>query len=555
MTRIQLPTERQIGHLTLHRQGRKLSIKEFNTLTSSERLEMIHQASGKQKYELILNANDNDQLVPQLHPQELYLTITEVGAEYAVELLMLASTEQITTLLDLDCWQKDSLSPVLSLHWLQLLLETGQEKVCQVAQEIEPEILAIFLQKHLTILRGLEAYDDDDAENAKRMESIYDIDYATEDAAKIIGPFLQIVGEQVQGTYLRVMEMIRSEMPSTFEEEMFQMRNNRISDLGFIPSVEARGIYAFTDPDRFTPGGKIASRIEAVDLPTPEALLAQAQPKNLLAEVLTNGLSHELAIELCMLANRKMSADDTDISVTTEVSRSLQQLYDSLNLALEYLAGTDADKAEQIVGSTYLLHLFQLGHSLQKQLQTAAQQIVASPIGPFLDYPELLFIDSLLETPIMFYHEATAEAPSHLQPIASVHDLELTQLRLQQVQALEKLFCEHLPFALPAPSDLPEENPSLCALFLTAVANQLLGRSFQPTPLQLEDLLLLQSRTITAGAIAAEFLSTLQRQVEQRDLNCGFFIKFCLECWEDDFLNLNPDNLQTNVPAGLLLAE
>ena len=58
MTRIELPTERQVGHLTVLRQGRKLSLKEYNALTGSERLEMIHQASGKQKYDLILNAND-----------------------------------------------------------------------------------------------------------------------------------------------------------------------------------------------------------------------------------------------------------------------------------------------------------------------------------------------------------------------------------------------------------------------------------------------------------------------------------------------------------------
>ncbi|HEY5672256.1 MAG TPA: DUF6178 family protein [Malonomonas sp.] len=555
MTRIQLPTERQIGHLTLHRQGRKLSLKEYNALSRSERLEMIHQASGKQKYDLILNANDNEQLVPLLHPQELYLTVNELGAEYAVELLTLASTEQITTLLDLDCWNGDSLSPVLTLHWLQLLLETGQEKVCQLAQEIEPEILAIFLQKHLTIIRGLEAYDDDDAENAKRMESIYDVDYATEDAAKVIGPFLQIIVERVQETYMRVMEMIRSEMLSTFEEEMFQERNNRLSDLGFVTKVEARGIYAFTDPKQFKPGGKSDYRIEAEGLPYPGALLAKANPDNLLAEILSNGLNHQLATELCMLANRKMSADGTDTSAAAEITSSLQQLYDTLNLALEYLAGTDLQKAEQIVDSTYLLHLFQLGHSLQKQLVTAAQKIAASPIGAFLDYPEQLFIDSLLDNPAMLYHEATTEMPSHLQPIATLNDLNLTRVRLQQVQALQQLFCQQLPFSLPEQSDPPEESPSLSALFLTAVANQLLGRSFQPTPLQAEDLLLLQSKTLTAGEIAPEFKSALHRQVEQLDLDCGFFIEFCLECWEDDFLNLDIDNLQTNSPAGLLLAD
>ena len=555
MTRIQLPTERHVGHLTLLRQGRKLSLHEYNALTSSERLEMIHQATGKQKYDLILNANDNEQLTPLLHPQELYLTVNELGAEYAVELLQLASSEQITTLLDLDCWEGDKLSPVLTLLWLQLLLETGPDKVCQLAQEIEPEILAIFLKKHLTIIRGLEAYDDDDAENANRLESIYDINYATEDAAKIIGPFLRIIMEQAQETYLLVMEMIRSEMTSIFEEEVFLERNNRLSDLGFIPQVEARGIYAFTDPERFTPGGKSDYRLESEGLPYPGALLARAKPDNLLAEILSNGLNLQLATDLCMLGNRKMSADGTDISAAADIGSSLQQLYDTLNLALEYLAGTNFEKAEQIVNSTYLLHLFQLGHSLQKQLVTAAQKIVASPIGPFLDYPEQLFIDSLLDTPAMLYHEATTEMPSHLQPIATVNDLKLTQLRLQQVQALQQLFCEQLPFQLPEQSDPPEESPSLSVLFLTAVANQLLGRGFHPTPLQPEDLLLLQSRTIVQGAIAAEFVTALHKQIEQLDLDCSFFVEFCLECWEDDFLALAPDNLQKSVPGSLLLAK
>jgi hypothetical protein len=444
---------------------------------------MIHQAVGKQKYDLILNANDAEQLTPLLHPQELYLTVNEVGADYAVELLMLASSEQITTLLDLDCWDGDSLSPVLSLHWLQLLLETGPEKVCRLAQEIEPEILALFLKKHLTIVRGLEAYDDDDAENAKRLESIYDINYASEDAAKIIGAFLRIIMEQAQESYLLLMEMVRSEITSTFEEEVFQERNNRLADLGFVPTVEARGIYAFTDPERLTPGGKTDYRLEAEGLQHPRALLAKANPDNLLAEVLSNNLSHELATELCLLANRKMSADNTDISATAEVGISLQELYDTLNLALEHLAGTDLDKAEQVIGSTYLLHLFQLGHSLLKQAQTTAQQILAGPIGLFLDYPEQLFIDSLLETPAALYREATADKPSHLQPITTSADLKLTRQRLQQILQLQKLFSEHLPFDLPEQSDPPEENPSLSALFLTAIANQLLGRSFQPNPL------------------------------------------------------------------------
>jgi hypothetical protein len=68
-------------------------------------------------------------------------------------------------------------------------------------------------------------------------------------------------------------------------------------------------------------------------------------------------------------------------------------------------------------------------------------------------------------------------------------------------------------------------------------------------------MLLLQSQTVTQGEIAAEFSTALHKQVEELGLECGFFIEFCLECWEDDFLSLDPDNLQTNCPGSLLLAK
>jgi len=553
MNRINLPKERQVAHLTLLRQGRQISIKEYNALASSERLEMIRQAHGKKKYDLLINAVDAEQLTPQLHPQELYLTINELGSEYSVELLMLASTEQITTLLDLDCWDDDSVSSVLSLHWLQLLLETGPEKVCQIAQQIEPEILAIFLKKHLTIIRGLEAYDDDDAENAKRLESLYDIEFASEDAAKIISAFLRILVEQAQESYLLLMEMVRSEISSSLEEEVFQSRNNRLADLGFVPAVEAKNIYTFINPDDFRSGGKTDYRLEADDLQNPGALLAQARPQNLLAEVLANQLNHELASELCMLINRKMSADGTDISSAEQVGTSLQELYDTLNLALEHQAGTDVGKAEQVVSSTYLLSLFQLGSSLLAQVRHQAQQLLDSPVGSFFDYPEQLFLNSLTEKPPLLYCTAGVETAGTLKPISTLKDLELINLRLLQVTDLQQLFCQLLPFELPEVDEL-DEPPNLSMLFLTAVANRFLGRSFAPNPLAAEDLLLLKAQTLKDGIVLEEFSSLLHKMIAEFDISCESFIVFCLECWQEDLHIVDPDNLDADDQLCLLVA-
>ena len=103
----------------------RISAAELNRMSQSERLEAIQSSQGKAKYEMLLNATDGDKLAPMLHPQEIYLTVSEIGPEFASELLFMASTEQITTLIDLDCWEEDHIDPKTTLEWLSLLLETA----------------------------------------------------------------------------------------------------------------------------------------------------------------------------------------------------------------------------------------------------------------------------------------------------------------------------------------------------------------------------------------------------------------------------------------------
>ncbi|MFK5925585.1 MAG: DUF6178 family protein [Desulfuromusa sp.] len=553
MTKINLPSKRQVGHLTLLHQGREISLAEYNALTADEQLNMIHQARGKQKYDLLINAQQIEKLVPQLHPQELYLTINELGAEYSTELLALASPEQLTTLLDLDCWDGDNLSPILTLHWLELLLSTGEEKVSQLAREMEPEILALFLKKHLIITRGLEAYDDDDAENAKRLEGIYDIQYSSENAAKIIGAILNIWVDREQESYLLIMEMIRSENLLVLEEEVYQTRSNRLLDLGIIPAIEAKEIYSYRDPETFTPGGKSDFYLEADNLQHPAALLACARPNNLLAEILAGGVDHGSACELLFLANRKMSADNIDVAEAKYVTTAFQSTYDTLNLALEFLAGTDIDKAEEIFRNTYLLHLFQVGNSLIKKLQLKAEKIRISQIYPFLDYPELLFVDSLVQNPPYLYQEDYEEKPSHLQPITTIKELELIKHRLEQVESLQKMFSIDLPFELPRTEAEIDNQPTLSGIFLTAIANQLLGRDFAPTPLVMADLSLLKDQTFIKNSVSETFRKDIHNSMQQLAPDCDFFVQFSMDLWEQLFQNVESATEQSPIFSMLLM--
>ncbi|MEA3363722.1 MAG: DUF6178 family protein, partial [Thermodesulfobacteriota bacterium] len=229
--------------------------------------------------------------------------------------------------------------------------------------------------------------------------------------------------------------------------------------------------------------------------------------------------------------------------------------YNALNLALEFLAGTDLDKADTLFRNTYLLNLFQLGHSLVKKLQTRAKNISIGQIYPFLDYPELLFIDSLQLTQLTPSQKAAGNEEDNLQPITSIKDLERVEQRLKQIESLQDLFINKLPFKLPNIETETEEYPSLSGLFLTAVANQLLGKDFTPTPLTVIDMPVLKNKTFEDDQISADFRRDIHESMQQLAPGCNFFIQFCLEIWTQIFQNLDSLTNESPFIDVLLLAD
>ncbi|MFO7577518.1 MAG: DUF6178 family protein [Pelovirga sp.] len=512
----------------------------FADLTLKQQRQQIQQAHGKEKYDLIFNSSKPAVMVMAMHPQELYLTINELGAEDSLDLIALATPAQITLVLDLDCWDGDQLSAEDTLHWLEFLLHCGEEKVRQLARDMDPATLALMLKKHLTITRGLEAYDDDDAENAKRLEAIYDVDYRSEDAAKTIGALIRIWQELEQDSFLQMMETLRGENLTCLEEEVYQLRNNRLLDLGIIPQTEAQAIYAYLDPQSFRTGEKKDFQLEAEKLPSPLALLKTATPRNLLAAVLEQGIEHEAACEMLHLVNRKFSADNVDLANTTQLQNALQQTYDTLNLALEYLSGNALDTATKIFDTTWLQRLFQLGHSLVVTQQRRAQQLKKSALYRYFDEPEQFFLDNLLERPAQVCFAEPDDLSAKLKPLHSMAELERVKLRLAQIEALEQLFGGPLQ---PLIEDLPAhraETATLAGLLMTAVANQLLHGHLRLTPVRREDLAELARQTLSGTGISAAFAGHVHQLIASVDPACVFFVPYCLERWQEFFSSSEP---------------
>ena len=507
----------------------------FHQLPVKEQLSQIHLAHGKEKYRLIIDSSKPEVLVPRLHPQELYLTINDLGAEDSLELISLASGAQITLILDLDCWDADTLNPEASLSWLEFLSHCDEEKICQLARETEPDILALMLSKHLTIIRGLEAYDDDDAENAKRLESIYDIDYTSEDAAKVIGSLINIWQEREQNHFLQIMEIIRCENMSVLEEEVYQRRSARLLDLGIIPTLEARKIYAWTNPETFVAGGKKSFHLEADTLASPIALLKTATPHHFLAAVLEGGISHDTACEMLHLINRKFSADRIDLSSTTDIRTALQETYDILNLALEYLSDKKPDKAEEVFNTTWLQRLFQLGHSLVLHRQRRAEKIKKNPLFVYFDASETLFIDLLTQQPARHYCEGCTECPAEISAINTMNQLCLIDERLSQLETLVDLLAGHFAGLIDSLPPQLSDISSFSGILMTALANQLSGRDFSPDPLGFDDLTALKKQTLRDNQPTADFTAIVYNCIPDGHTSGVFLANLCLERWVDFF--------------------
>ena len=70
-------------------------------------------------------------------------------------LLQLGHPEQIRTVLDLDCWHKDTLQSARVLEWLEALQHSGEAVCAQTLQTLDSEMLSVVLHRHIRVNAAL----------------------------------------------------------------------------------------------------------------------------------------------------------------------------------------------------------------------------------------------------------------------------------------------------------------------------------------------------------------------------------------------------------------
>jgi hypothetical protein len=353
----------------------------------------LARARRGRRAEALLEEPDAAQLIPQIPVQDLYYAIKEVGLADAYEVLALATPEQVRGFLDLDIWERDHLDETRMNEWLEALVEAGFEKLGATIEGLDPEVIALWLQRQAWVydLTIDEIPEDPQGHYYPTPDRFFLVDVLPEgEAGKAFERVIEDLYRADLSLARRIMMGARWEMASDLEEHSYRWRTGRMADMGYAEYYDALSVYQFLDPasvqiDENTQQPPLEQPVEL-----PVQLAAALDEKSFFARALST-LTEKADIDrlqghLMVLLNRVMAADRVPPSDVEGARLSLERSVGYLAVSLEFLAKGDPARGGRALLTIALERVFRVGVSLTLQLQRLAEAVWKN-LGLLLDPP------------------------------------------------------------------------------------------------------------------------------------------------------------------------
>jgi len=501
-------------------------------LIHKERLELIAMP-GDEALERILNARHPAALVHALPVEDFYFLMNDIGLHDALPLLALASFRQWEYILDVELWEKERLSSLAGLCWIDALLKADPQRYLKWALESHIPLFELLLFRNIEVYLREPGFNPNDLYNDLfTVDDVFyvrfklpplmhrpDNDEDDEDAGNKESPeqILQNLMEQLAAydytEYQKILLEFTTVMPAEVEEEAYRLRNIRLAERGFLPYYEAIGVYQPLQPEEIDPSFKkyfgkkrpseIRTPVSKSDLKGPLKLI---DASNLFVDALmtidADHILHQLQSEFAGLCNQVAVADQKKIKNREQLQKIVVKTGAYLNIGLEYLSEgnqsshqTDRlSRFRQLIIKTPLSQIFRVGYGKVLVLKWKAQKWRSNSWFENAGLP-LTFWDEawlgvlgglLIRRPLFFDNYRTGQL---YREFKDIDDIKATDAVMNQIMGVDALFAQ---MALPPP---PPANTLLTwkNLLLTLWAQYFLGldaNSLQPlSAAQLERLL------------------------------------------------------------------
>ncbi len=452
-----------------------------------------------------------DEEFPKLPVQDAYFAIQELGLPDAVELVAIASQEQVLAFTDLDVWHKDTIDVTRFLRWTDVLLELPPERMARHVRALDPESLAVLVARCTKIVDlSLEEMPIQVAAGPWRTpDTFYALYCDDEDRAEEFNRIVRFLDRLYAADFElahRIVKSAKWEASPELEELAYRFRTGRLADYGYADYYEAVRIYAYLKPASVQIGEGTANppppEETAAELTGTQLVLAGSEPEDFLQSCLRGIVDPEeqrtIAHAAASIANKMMAADlveSPDLSTAGEYVAAMRRY---LGIGLEFLTRGDPSRGPEALRTVALERIFRVGFSLTldlkrlvRQLRRAGRISLAPSGATLLDEPWESLVRGLEQRKPELTRAFDDPPGEGHRPFASMADIRFG-LELVGDLAEQWLLCfERLGFDLRllTPDGLQGCEPAdpaavtLGDLFRTAVLNELLEGDLTPRPL------------------------------------------------------------------------
>lgn len=531
-----------------------------------ERVGLVLAAgSGRDRMEMILRTSRPAELVAALAPEDLVLTIKDIGDQDALPLLELSSDPQLTYLLDLETWVRDGMDMGRMMHWIGLLSACGQDRLLRWLLAADFELLVLMFERLVLKI------------DREQLESLPDLLQArlvtpddTHHLLVKVGADYALTSELVELVYREDTTMffalhgnLGSTPPAELEEMAARWRNGRLADRGWPAMEEAFALYQPVEPGALSAASAWMSPPRAMDNP-PAYPLQPRDPGRLLAAGLAR-IDQEpnrarVATQLAGLINRVVVADGLLQTEIESLEQAATRVQGHLEIGLSLLGATHDAAAARLLENLPLLHVFQAAHGAIRERTRRARRLCATPAGSLrslLPDPLPLLLDALGAKRPLFVPPATATArefggPEDLALLDDELDRLESMLRLGDVLGLSD---RALPAVFPAGSHpAAREGLDFATLLLTAFARRRLGLEPACAPLPVARLAELVEGLPRDFSPLRETLASWVTGLEPDTVeSAGATIDELTRLLQDEILRHRPEEIDPRFVRGLWL--
>ncbi len=476
-------------------------MEQENTLVA-ETLKVLN-APPERRLHALIDSPFTAEILERIPTHDAFLMFKESFGSDSTILLPYTPAEKIVSFIDLDCWDRDSLSSEGLLAWITELAEASDETLLKTLESLDPEIIILLFHPVLTVIITRPT-DDNIPELVENGFETFDNNYffafadSTEETA-VLRRILDMLYLNHQDIYYRILEGVRWELASDMEERAYQHRMMRLMELGFPSPDEARAVYRRVPTERILGRGLRPDHIprfgqEEYYIP---ALYQDELKKGALVETMRAEVDGDIlrrfSFELVYLANKVIMADYQPLNDAQAVRASLGKVMSFTALGLALAGRAKAQTTQTLLEGMDAESLFALGYNALREQQKRLKDCLEGVPEHMIPPSSRELADALLTgTP----------GPTGLN-WASLERFDAAAAMIEHLETLRRII-RHIPWKGHALTDTNVDTQGLDMqnILLTALAVNISTGELTFRPLSSTELVTFFDRTTTVRGAA-----------------------------------------------------